>query len=286
MAEDRGTQPPGALHWQTLLLPGLGHWRLGDRLCAALAFGSCALLFWAGYAIVQDRLYYYALLSVDRDSMFAQPLRFLPVLNLPESLNLLMAGLGTTLAFEPGYEAERLWRLPRAMEHLGSWLTAAAGMLAALWAADVHFQARARAAGESAPAPRCQPALAAGLSWLLPGLGHARAGQAGKGLLMGAAVLLVWAFGLLVSQGHAVDRPLQPVWWIAQDLFGGGTLVAALTTAPLQFDGYPRFHDLGVVLCTVAGLMNLVVMVDAYTVAERTTFPAPDRVRATGEAAA
>jgi hypothetical protein len=27
------------------------------------------------------------------------------------------------------------------------------------------------------------------------------------------------------------------------------------------------------VLCTVAGLMNLVVMVDAYTVAERSVFP-------------
>ena len=33
--------------------------------------------------------------------------------------------------------------------------------------------------------------------------------------------------------------------------------------------------DLGVVLCTVAGLMNLVVMVDAFTVAERSAFPLP-----------
>ena len=31
--------------------------------------------------------------------------------------------------------------------------------------------------------------------------------------------------------------------------------------------------DLGIVLCTVAGLMNLVVMCDAYTVAERSVFP-------------
>ena len=30
---------------------------------------------------------------------------------------------------------------------------------------------------------------------------------------------------------------------------------------------------LGIVLCTVAGMMNLVVMVDAYTIAERATFP-------------
>ena len=33
--------------------------------------------------------------------------------------------------------------------------------------------------------------------------------------------------------------------------------------------------ELGIVLCTVAGMMNLVVMVDAYTIAERATFPLP-----------
>ena len=31
--------------------------------------------------------------------------------------------------------------------------------------------------------------------------------------------------------------------------------------------------SLGIVLCTVAGLMNLVVVCDAYTVAERSVFP-------------
>jgi len=35
----------------------------------------------------------------------------------------------------------------------------------------------------------------------------------------------------------------------------------------------PANLDLGTVLCTVAGLMNLVVMVDAFTVAERSVFP-------------
>ena len=88
-------------------------------------------------------------------------------------------------------------------------------------------------------------------------------------MVMGGAVILLFAFGLICSQGHAVDRGLQPVWWVGQVLFGGGTLFASVFTAPLEFNGHPPFFDLGLVLCTAAGLLNLVVMVDAYTVAEQ-----------------
>ena len=65
------------------------------------------------------------------------------------------------------------------------------------------------------------------------------------------------------------------VWWIAQNLFGGGSLFAALFTGPLRMVAEPFDLQLGIVLCTVAGLMNLVVMVDAFTVAERSAFPLP-----------
>ena len=107
----------------------------------------------------------------------------------------------------------------------------------------------------------------------MPGLGHARAGQRDKGVLMGVAVAIVFAAGLLFAHGHAVDRATASVWWMGQNLFGGGTLFAAFVTSPMQMESAPAHLDLGVVLCTVAGLMNLVVMVDAYTVAERSVFP-------------
>jgi hypothetical protein len=255
-------------------IPGLWQFQLGERKRAVVAFLSCALVFAAGYFFVRDRLFYYALISPDRDSPFAVVLRFLPVMNLPEMLNLPCTALATIFGFESGYTAERLWRMPRDCEHIGAWLTAASGMLAACWAADGQWRYRLRSSGRSSQSP-VNPALAAGLSWLVPGLGHWRAGQRDKGVLVGIAVALVFALGLLMSQGHGVDRPTYPVWWIGQDLFGGGTLVAALVTGPWQMLGYPPYLEAGIVLCTVAGMMNLVVMVDAYTVAERATFPAP-----------
>ena len=115
--------------------------------------------------------------------------------------------------------------------------------------------------------------MCAALSWLLPGLGHARAGQRDKGIVMGLAVAIVFALGLVFSEGHGVDRANYSVWWIGQNLFGGGSLFAALVTGPMRSAGQIAELDLGIVLCTVAGLMNLVVMCDAFTVAERSRFP-------------
>ena len=172
----------------------------------------------------------------------------------------------------------RLQRLPRDLEHIAGWVTAASGMLAAFWAAAGHWELRLRRDGQArdagaAPRPAANPALCAGLSWLVPGLGHARAGQRDKGVVMGVAVTIVFALGLVFSSGHAVDRAQYGVWWIGQNLFGGGSLFAALVTGPMRSVETPIDLDLGIVLCTVAGLMNLVVMCDAFTVAERSVFP-------------
>lgn len=268
-------RPSSAPVWLSLLVPGLGHVLLGQTRIAVAAFVACAALFFAGYAMVGDRLFYFALLSFDRDGMAAQIVRFVPVFNLPESLGLVFASLGTVVGFEPGFMAERRWEMPRDLEHIGAFLTAASGMLSAFFAADVAWRLRAQAAqaaapeGATMPAAGISPALAAAASWLVPGWGHVLAGQKSKGLLVGAAVVAVFAMGMVASQGHALDRGIAPIWWIGQNLFGGGSLFAALVTAPSQFSSYPPGYDMGVIFCTVAALMNLVVMVDAFTVVER-----------------
>lgn len=271
--------PSRGLGWDVFLagfVPGLMQFHLGQKSRAILALVSCLALFFAGWVMVGERLFYWALVTPDESGSPA--LRFaarygLP-LTLPELLNLPGNAIGALLAWDGSPSGERLWRLPRAMEHLGGFLTAASGMLAAFWSAAGHWDLRRRRdGGDDAPAPIANPALCAGLSWLVPGLGHARAGQKDKGLLLGAAVLAVFALGLLVSHGHACDRATASVWWIGQNLCGGGSLFAALITGPLHMESAPEHLSLGVVLCTVSGLMNLVVMVDAFSVAERSVFP-------------
>jgi hypothetical protein len=257
-------------------VPGLLQFRLGQRGLALAAFVSCTVLFFAGWIVVGERLFYWALLTPGNgDSPVVRVLARcgLPI-SLPELLNLPANAIGALLAFDGSPTGERMWRLPRAGEHIAGFLTAASGMLAAFWAAAGQWEMRLRRdGGADAPRPIANPALCAALSWLVPGLGHARAGQKDKGVVMGLAVAAVFALGLVVSHGHAVDRATYSVWWIGQNLFGGGSLFAALVTGPWRSESAPLHLDLGIVLCTVAGLMNLVVMVDAFTVAERSVFP-------------
>ncbi len=271
--------PARGLGWGTFLagfVPGLLQYQLGQKQRAAVALISCTALFFAGWVVVGERLFYWGLVEPAETGSAAlrTAARFGLPLTLPELLNLPANALGAILAWDGSPSGERLWRLPRGLEHIAAFLTGASGMLAAFWSAAGHWDLRRlRDGGKDAPLAIANPALCAGLSWLVPGLGHARAGQKGKGLLMGTAVMVVFVMGLLFSHGHAVDRATASVWWIAQNLCGGGSLLAALFTGPLRMETAPANLDLGVILCTVAGLMNLVVMIDAFTVAERSVFP-------------
>ena len=194
--------PARGLGWGTFLagfVPGLLQYQLGQKGRALAALVSCTALFFAGWVIVGERLFYWALLTPDDNTsaLVRNAARFGLPLSLPELLNLPANALGAILCFDGSAPGERLWRLPRAGEHIGGFLTGASGMLAAFWSAAGHWERRRRRdGGMDAPAPVADPALCAGLSWLVPGLGHARAGQKDKGLLMGAAVLVVFVLGL------------------------------------------------------------------------------------------
>lgn len=279
MVTKKGIDPAKGLGWGTFLagfVPGLLQYQLGQKSKAGLAFLSCFALFFAGWMIVGERLFYWALFAADEKGGLANGMVRFGMMTLPEMINLPANVLGSVLAFDGTPTGLRNQRNPRDLEHFAAWLTGASGMLAAFWAAQGHWHLRLRRdekhLAEGAK-PVANPALAAGLSWLVPGLGHAQAGQKDKGLLLGIAVATVFALGLFFSGGHACDRAQYSVWWIGQNLFGGGSLFASLVTGPMRTGATPIDLDLGIVLCTVAGLMNLVVMCDAYTVAERSLFP-------------
>ena len=286
MVTKNGIDPAKGLGWGTFLsgfVPGLLQYQLGQKSKAGMAVLSCFALFFAGWMIVGERLFYWALVAADDTGGLGNGAIRLGLLTLPEVLNLPANAIGALLAFDGTPTGLRLQRMPRDLEHVAAWLTGASGMLAAFWAAHGQWGFRLRRDAKAIPEGAtaiADPALCAGLSWLVPGLGHARAGQKDKGIALGVAVVVVFAFGLIVSDGHAVDRAQYSVWWIGQNLFGGGSLFASLVTGPMRNVATPIDLDLGIVLCTVAGLMNLVVMCDAYTVADRSLFPLDGRKEA------
>ena len=135
------------------------------------------------------------------------------------------------------------------------------------------------------------PAIAAFLGWLIPGLGHLYQGRTLKGLLFMVCILSTYFFGLAISEGKAVYA-----WWSHDDwrlpylcqlgvglpatpalvqsylvrsgkqpLLGG---IMAPPTDNRELDSWykdlNRYLELGIVYTMIAGLLNVLAIYDAF----------------------
>ncbi|MHC4513428.1 MAG: DUF6677 family protein [Planctomycetota bacterium] len=259
----------------SLFVPGSVHMLMGRTLRGVVALVSCLGLFFLGYSILGDRLWLFR---------WFPPFDFLGVfftvfpLNMwPEWPNLgctMLASFLRETSADPviGPNLQRAMYLPVPHEQIAFFCTAASGVLSAIWSTEAYLLA------SHADQPRSfrtvHPTTAALTSWFLPGSGHYLCGQKDKGFLVGGAVIVMFVAALLFSDGHAVDRVDSPAYFIATVLFGAGTLFTSVVTAPLELsDPLPAFYECGATLALVAGLMNLVVIVDAYTIADNDHVP-------------
>ena len=135
------------------------------------------------------------------------------------------------------------------------------------------------------------PLIAAGLAWLLPGLGHLYQGRTAKGILFMVCILSTFFFGLFCSSGHAVyaswtdwDRRLPYLCQVGVGLPAlpalvqnylvrsgqapllGGIMAPPATPQELN-DWYRklnRYFELGTVYTMIAGLLNILAIYDAW----------------------
>jgi hypothetical protein len=127
--------------------------------------------------------------------------------------------------------------------------------------------------------PASQPefnAIAGILAWIWPGLGHFSLGQRRRGVMISIGMLLLILTGLLVGGFDCVDRREDRLWFIAQA--GCGPLVFAADTVnqAILKQGRPVTHpdrlrtismgrpnEMGTLFIALAGLMNVIVILDA-----------------------
>ena len=123
-------------------------------------------------------------------------------------------------------------------------------------------------------ADRAQPATTAYLicaaAWLLPGLGHLWLGRRQKGITFLIALTLMFAFGLwlegalfpfqlsepLVALGAFADLGIGLPYFIARATGVGGGEVVAIT------------YEYGNTFVIVAGLLNMLVVLDVFDIAK------------------
>ena len=136
--------------------------------------------------------------------------------------------------------------------------------------------------------PVASVAVAVAAQWLLPGLGYVLGGQRIRGVILGMTVLGLFWMGVLIGGVRVIDLP---------DIRGPGSLVARLTsklpalgafwagpstlvagqwsaslaanpeTAAIK--AHARAEDIGGLYASVAGMMNLLAMIDLASRAAR-----------------
>jgi hypothetical protein len=143
-----------------------------------------------------------------------------------------------------------------------------------------------------APAPAAPPPLVAVVGWLVPGAGYWLVGQWARGLVVGVTIVFLFVAGLLVGGVRAVEAPpidpssrfpisvrglAQQPWFLAQILTGPLGVGAAVASnwASKPADGadaygpprgevsHGRLNEIAVLYTAVAGLLNLMAMIDA-----------------------
>lgn len=108
---------------------------------------------------------------------------------------------------------------------------------------------------------------AAALGWAVPGLGHVVVRRPGKALYFGVLVLLTFGIGVWLGEGASVSPARFPYHWYGQVLAGlpAFAVEAWLGSAPVG-ETIDRL-EVGLVFTTVAGILNLIVVADAYYIA-------------------
>lgn len=110
-------------------------------------------------------------------------------------------------------------------------------------------------------------------AWLVPGLGHFLFGERKRGLRMGILILVTFFAGVAVSDFEAVAPEIYKISYYAQIGAGAPALLMTLIdpaaeAAQIELAtpdiprAVPRFTDLGLLFCNIAGLLNILLVFD------------------------
>ena len=262
MSSSKPTGDPTVAALLTWFVPGAGHLYLGRVGFALVAF------------LVVEGLYALGLFLSDGRSFEILPPemrgQFAPFLS-PE-----LGNLGALLFHSSrfGFGGPDPVVFPGTLQ-AGMALTATSGVLNALLMSRAHLDARMPATGKApsasaaAPAPevqsaRVRPEVAALASFALPGLGQVLQGRTRRGLLCLGLLLLLFGAGTFLGEGANLDRARHFYYWGGQFFLGLPALLTEAAHGHPQLTHEVAYHDLAVVLGCVAGLLNVLVMLDAY----------------------
>jgi TM2 domain-containing membrane protein YozV len=234
------------------VIPGAGHVYLGQVRVGLLCFLVVEGLYWLGVKLSHGMFLEY--LPPEMRSTFAAALT-------PEAGNLGALFLHQrAYGFGPG--EPRPW--PATMD-LGTLCTAASGVLNVFVMSSASFVARS---GERPRGRALHPAVAACWAWIVPGLGHLVQRRGRRALLAGLSLVGLFVLGTFLAQGSNLDRERHFYYWSGQFLLGLPAVFAELVHGHAPVTADIPYADAGVVIACLAGMLNVLCMLDVYSWSE------------------
>jgi len=248
--------PSGEPNVATLLtwfLPGAGHLYIGRATFGLVAF------------VLVEGLYLLGLkLSGGMGFEFLQPeLRgpFAPAL-APE-----LGNLGALIYHMQSYGYGL--PVPRPFPDtvvLGTTLTAISGVLNLCLMCHANFEARLP---KDVHTGWKSPALPVLLTWICPGLGHWFQGRKLRGTLVFLSLVGCVVLGTILADASNLSRERHYYYWGGQVMAGAPALLLQLVWGAKSLNSYVPYGEAGLVFAAVAGMLNILAMLDVYGFAAR-----------------
>ena len=246
----------------TWFVPGAGHVYLGRPWLGLAAFVLVEALYLLGIRLSDGRLFEF--LEPDLQGPLAGGLS-------PEVGNLgALVWHMKSYGFGPGIP--RPWP---AHIHLGSWLTAASGMVNACLMTHAHLQARLR---KDRTRRNLRPALLVLAGWLLPGLGHLIQRRFARAAAVFVLLVGLFVLGTFLAAGSNLDRERHFYYWGGQFILGGPAMIAEILHGHARVTHEIPYVDAGLVMGCLAGLLNVLALLDVFAKAEAELLEGPAAV--------
>lgn len=119
---------------------------------------------------------------------------------------------------------------------------------------------------DTSTSPSRIPALVI-LAWLIPGAGHFLIGERARGVVIFVVITATFWTGLIIGGAYStVNLTDNFAWFFAQVFAGTHTILAMIIRRlPDAMPSYSKTLDLATIYTGVAGLLNVVVILDVLT---------------------
>jgi len=105
------------------------------------------------------------------------------------------------------------------------------------------------------------------LAWLVPGAGHFLLKEKTRAIIIGTTIVLTFCAGLYVGSIGVINPVGAKPWYVAQIMNSPMVAVLGHLTATGGYPVYGRPNEIGQIYTSIAGLLNLLCIVNAVYLA-------------------